>query len=307
MTKDNLKTYLTTKEVAALLDVNEKIVYQLINEKGLPATKVTGKWLFPRHLVEKWLEKHVVNHPGKALDFEAELVIVIGSNDLLLERTLSLYNKRHAKSVAVFGSVGSLRGIWALKDGLCHIATAHLLESDEKNYNFAYLREHFGEFLPVVVNFCFREQGLLVAPGNPKNIKSLKDLTRDDITYANRPKGTGTRVLLEHELKKLGVSFQKIRGFENEFNTHLEVGLEVLSGRADTGLAIRAIAKLLGLDFIPIKRERYDLLIPKDTFFQKNIQKLLGLLQEEDFKRLAVELTGYDVSQAGRIVFPQDD
>ncbi len=304
MTENYYKTYLTTKEVANLLDVNEKIVYQLINEKGLPATKVTGKWLFSRQLVERWLEKHIINHPGSGGGFERNVLIIIGSNDLLLEKALSLFNRNCGEFVVVFGSVGSFLGIKALKEGKCDVATAHLLESHEEDYNFSYLRELLGEPIPAVVNFCFRKQGVLVAPGNPKHIKSIADLVRDDVLFVNRARGTGTRLLLEHEMQKLGISPEKIKGYENEMGTHLEVGIEILAGRADAGLGIEAVAQILGLDFIPIKKERYDLLIPKEMFFQKKVQQFLSFLQQDVFKQLGNQLAGYDISQSGQLIFP---
>ena len=305
MTRNFFKTYLTTKEVAELLDVNEKIVYQLITEKGLPATKITGKWLFPRHLVQEWLESHVINHPGTSVKFQKNLLIIVGSNDLLLERTINLFNKLYPESPAVFGLIGSFGGLKILKERHCHIAGAHLLESNEKEYNFAYLKEYLNEPLPAVINFCFREQGLLLAPGNPKGINSIKDLARKDVILANRPCGTGTRLLLDHELQKAGIKPEQVKGYKNEFPSHLDVGIEVLSGRADVGIGIKAVASLLGLEFIPLRRERYDLFIPRDVFFEEHVQRFLSLLQEKRFYRLAEELSDYDVSQAGKMIFPK--
>ena len=298
------KTFLSTKEVAELLDVNEKVVYSLISEKGLPACKVTGKWIFPRHLVEKWIESHVINYPGDSPVTSETLLVIAGSNDPLMERTIALYNSKRGDTLAVFGSTGSLGGLKALNRKLCHIATSHLMHSDEEEYNFAYLEEHIDGPLPAVVNFCFREQGIMVAKGNPKRIENIASLAKTGIKIANRQKGTGTRLLLEHELKKAGIDPSKVNGYGSEFPTHLAVGLEVLSGRADAALGIKAVASLLNLDFIPVRKERYDLLILKDRFFDKPIQKFLGFLQDEAFKNLASTLDGYDLGMTGKMVFP---
>ncbi len=298
------KTFLSTKEVAELLDVNEKVVYSLISEKGLPACKVTGKWIFPRHLVEKWIESHVINYPGDSPVTSETLLVIAGSNDPLMERTIALYNSKRGDTLAVFGSTGSLGGLKALNRKLCHIATSHLMHSDEEEYNFAYLEEHIDGPLPAVVNFCFREQGIMVAKGNPKRIENIASLAKTGIKIANRQKGTGTRLLLEHELKKAGADPSKVNGYENEFPTHLAVGLEVLSGRADAALGIKAMASLLNLDFIPVRKERYDLLILKDRFFDKPIQRFLSFLQDEAFKNLASTLDGYDLGMTGKMVFP---
>ncbi|OAG26982.1 helix-turn-helix transcriptional regulator [Thermodesulfatator autotrophicus] len=302
MPRNNPKSYFSTKEVAEFLGVNEKVVYQLITEKGLPATKVTGKWLFPKHLVEAWLEKHVINHPGLGAETRENLLVIIGSNDPLLEKTIALYNRRYPDSPAVFASVGSMGGLRALSKRLCHIATAHLMEEDEREYNFAYLQERVEGPLPAVVNFCFREQGILLPPGNPQGIYSIADLVEKKLKVALRPEGTGTRILLEHELQKIGFSSKDLEG--EEYNSHLEVGLAIFTGKAQAGIAIKAVANLLGLDFIPVKQERYDLLIPKEFFFQENVQFFLALLQGDEFKDLASSLAGYNVKLAGRVIFP---
>jgi excisionase family DNA binding protein len=300
------KNFLSTKEVAELLDVNEKMIYTLVSEKGLPATKVTGKWLFPRRLVEQWLEGHIINYPRSArLPSSHGLLIMVGSHDILLEKTMAVFNRLYPDHLAVFGNVGSLGGLKALARGFCHMASSHLLQEDEQEYNFDFAHQELGSELPAVVNFCRREQGLLVAKGNPKVIKGVSDLKQAGIRIANRPKGTGTRLLLDHELEKEGLKGSQIDGYNREFRSHLDVGLEVLSGRADATPAIRPIVNLLDLDFVPLRWERYDLLVSKDRFFEEGVQLFLGLFHEPAFKKLAEGLDGYDLSLCGKIVFPQ--
>lgn len=301
------KTLLNTREVAHFLDVNEKVVYSLIADKGLPATKATGKWLFPRHLVEQWLESRTTNYPKGAdsLPPYHGLLIISGSNDILLDRTISLFNRLYPEHVAVFGNVGSQGGLKALARGLCHIASSHLLEKDEEEYNFEFAFHEFKNELPAVVNFCQREQGLLVAKGNPRGIKGISSLGQPGIKVANRPPGTGTRLLLDCELERAGIKGTQLEGYDREFRSHLEVGLEVLSGRADAGLAIRPVESLLGLEFVPLRWERYDFLISRDRFFEQGVQLFLGVLHEPPFQELAKELNGYDLSLCGKMVFPQ--
>jgi excisionase family DNA binding protein len=300
------KNFLSTKEVAELLDVNEKMIYSLVSEKGLPATKVTGKWLFPRRMVEQWLESHIINYPRSArLPSSHGLLILVGSHDILLEKTMVLFNRLYPDHLAVFGNVGSLGGLKALARGLCHMASSHLLQEDEEEYNFDFVHKELGSELPAVVNFCRREQGLLVAKGNPKAIKGVSDLKQTGIRIANRPEGTGTRLLLDHELEKAGLKGPQIEGYDREFRSHLDVGLEVLSGRADATPAIRSTVNLLDLDFVPLRWERYDLLLSKDRFFEVGVQLFLGLFREPAFKKLAEGLDGYDLSLCGKIVFPQ--
>ncbi len=295
----------STKEVARFLNINEKMVYALVSEKGLPATKVTGKWLFPRHLVEQWIETHTINYPENAgqLPIYQGLLIVAGSNDLLLDRTLSLYNRLDSGHVAVFGNLGSMGGLQALRKNLCHMASSHLLQEDETEYNFDFAFKELDK-MPAVVNFCRREQGILVAKGNPKSISTVADLGRPGIKIVNRSLGTGTRLLLDRELKKAGLKGEKIDGYANEVQRHLDLGIEILSGRADAGPGIRAVAGLLNLDFLPLRWERFDLMISKERFFDENIQGFLGLLHEKTFKTLSDEICGYDLSLSGKMVFP---
>ncbi|MDY7031844.1 MAG: helix-turn-helix transcriptional regulator [Thermodesulfobacteriota bacterium] len=301
------KTLFSTKEVAEFLSINEKMVYTLISEKGLPATKVTGKWLFPRDLVEQWLENHTINNPRitRPLHLYHGLLIISGSNDILLDRTISLFNSRYTEHVAVFGNIGSMGGLRALKRNLCHIASCHLLQEDEEEYNFDFASQELGTSLPVLVNFCLRNQGLLVAKGNPKAISAFSDLGRPEIRMVNRPKGTGTRLLLDKELEKVGLKGETIEGYDHEMRSHMDVALEVLAGRADVGLTIKPTAGLFGLDFIPIRWERYDLLIQRGYFFEQAVQLFFGLLHEPQFRKITEKLDGYDLSMCGKMVFPQ--
>jgi len=304
---DEMGILLSTKEVAQLLNINEKMVYGLISERGLPATKVTGKWLFPRNLVEQWIEANTINYPSTA-DCPAvsrSVLIVAGSNDILLDRVMALYNERFPGNIAVFGNLGSLGGLQALRQNFCHIASSHLLQEDSNDYNFE-IADRELDRMPAVVNFCRREQGILMMRGNPKEIETVADLARPGVRIVNRPLGTGTRMLLDRELQKAAVAGEKIEGYDRTVHRHLDVGLEILAGRADAGLGIRAVAALLGLDFRPLRWERYDLLISKERFFEAGVQQFLGLLREAAFLEMAESLKGYDTGSSGRILFPKD-
>ena len=297
---------LNTREVAEFLDINEKMVYSLVSDKGLPATKVTGKWLFPRHLVEKWLENETINYPKEKnpLPPYHGLLIICGSNDILLDKAVSLYNAMQSDQVAVFGNMGSMGGIRALRNNLCHMASSHLMQEDETEYNFDYAAEALGQ-MPAIVNFCHREQGLLLAKGNPRGINGIADLGAGGIKIVNRPKGTGTRLLLDGELQKAGINGDQIEGYGVECQRHLDVGLEILSGRADAGLGIRAVAGLLDLDFIALRWERFDFIIRKDRFFDQGVQLFLGILRNPAFEETVKGLSGYDLNDSGEMVFPQ--
>ena len=302
-----MKQLLSTKEVAQLLDINEKMVYSLVAEKGLPATKITGKWLFPRHLVEQWIETNTINYPkpSTSLPPYQGLLIITGSNDLLLDKTISLFNTLYPEHVAVFGNLGSMGGLRALRQNLCHMASSHLLQENENEYNFDFATKEL-EKMPAVVNFCKREQGILVQKGNPKKINEIADIARPGVRIVNRPLSTGTRLLFDRELNNAGIRGEKIEGYHNEQSRHMDIGLEILSGRADAGLGIKPVASLLGLEFIPVRWERYDLLITKERFFDKGVQLFIGLLQEQSFYDLTKMFDGYDVTLSGKIVYPQE-
>ena len=302
-----MEELLSTKEVAAYLDVNEKMVYTLVAEKGLPASKVTGKWLFPLKLVEQWVEANTINYPNTQVisSVESAVLVIAGSNDPLLGKAISLFNRKFGDILAVFGNLGSMGGLAALRRNRCHIASCHLLHSDESEYNFGFAEEELKR-MPAVVNFCQREQGLVVSPECAQKIKTIADLGKPGIRIVNRRLGTGTRLLLDKELEKAGISPEKMQGYDNEVDRHMDVGLEVLTGKADAGPAIRIVAQIFGLDFIPVRWERFDLLISKQRFFDKSIQTFLSLLYEQKFKDLVRPKDGYDLSLSGKMVYPAD-
>ncbi|MBT4288816.1 MAG: helix-turn-helix transcriptional regulator [Deltaproteobacteria bacterium] len=300
-------TLLSTKEAAKFLGVNEKMIYTLVSEKGLPATKITGKWLFPRHLIEQWLELNTINYPdpNSQLPKDQGLLIIAGSNDPLLEKAISLFNSIHSDYLAVFGNLGSMGGVKALLHNRCHMASSHLLQDDDTEYNFGFINSKPGK-TPALINFCKREQGIVVKKGNPKKIFSFTDFAKTGVKIINRQMGTGTRLLLDKELQKKGISNGKIKGYENEVFKHLDVGLEVLAGRVDAGPCIKPIASLLNLEFVPIRWERYDLLITKENFFDRAVQLFKEMLNEKRFKDLVESIKGYDLSLSGKMLFPKE-
>lgn len=302
-----MKKLLSTKEAAKFIGVNEKMIYTLISDKGLPATKVTGKWLFPQHLIEQWIEINTINYPKSQTPLPPYhgLLIIAGSNDIMLDKAISFFNAQHPEHIATFGNLGSMGGIRALQRRVCHMASSHLL-SDDNEYNFDFALKELDQ-MPAVINFCQREQGILIQKGNPKDIKTIDDLAKPNIIIANRPLGTGTRLLLDHELKKAGIKGENIKGYQNLVEKHLDAGLEVLSNKADAAPGIRAVAHILDLDFISFRWERFDLMIPKDHFFDKGVQIFLGMFHEKSFKNLFSKIKGYDLTLSGKMVYPVDN
>jgi putative molybdopterin biosynthesis protein len=195
----------------------------------------------------------------------------------------------------------------ALKRGEAHLAGTHLLDEETGEYNVPFIKRLLSDKKIILINLVYREQGLLVLKGNPKNIKGFEDLTRDDVIFVNRQAGAGTRLLTDKCLRELGISPKEVKGYEREEYTHMGVASAVLTGVADTGLAILASAVALGLDFTPVAKERYDLAIPHEFFQTEMIQYLMKIIREdEEFKEMVVRLGGYDISDMGKVMYAMD-
>lgn len=304
MIDSSIKAYLSTQEVSELLSINEKLVYSLISEKGLPATKITGKWLFPRHLVDKWFTSQIpgIRKAGIEQYADRDIIIMYGSDDPLLQKTLSLFH-REQQGTIFLANQGSIGGLASLQRGLCHVASCHLLRQEDRGYDDTNFADEMDDSPPVVVNFCQREQGIVTRKGNPKNIRSITDLAGPGVRIVNRPLGSGTRLFFDYEIARSEISTNAIRGYRQEASGCMDAGIEVLSGRADAAPATRMVADLLDLHFLPLRWERFDLLIAREQFFAQPIKSLINLLHGQAFKNLASMYSGYDLTFSGKL-FP---
>jgi molybdate-binding protein len=220
-------------------------------------------------------------------------VIFSGSHDLALEVATSSLSKY----VNVLGlPVGSLDGLVNLRQGLCHISGAHLRDENGA-YNTSYIRRIFPDREVKVITLANRTQGLMVRPGNPKNIKGIPDLTNPGVHFVNRNAGSGTRLWLDNELKKIGIQPDAIRGYDQTVKTHSEVAARIETGKADVSLGLQAAANQHGLDFTPLFEERYDLILPSEQ--EKVLSPLLDHLQTVEFQHTAESLTGYSTAHSG--------
>ncbi len=227
-------------------------------------------------------------------------VVVIGSHDITID-VLADEIRRRGHSIRISsGNVGSLGGLMALRKGTCHVAGSHLLDTETGEYNIAYVKRYLKGISVSIFHLVLRDQGLILARGNPKGIGGIHDLTREDVTFVNRQAGSGTRVLFDYKLEQLGVMPEGIKGYGHEEFTHMAVAVDVLSGAADCGLGIFAAAKALKLDFIPIEKEQYDLIIPSSILENRNIQSILDTIESRDFKDRVTALGGYDPSKSGQ-------
>jgi putative molybdopterin biosynthesis protein len=198
-------------------------------------------------------------------------------------------------------NVGSLGGLVALRDGLCHIAGSHLLDPATGEYTLPYVDRLFGADADVaVIRLVDRDQGLIVAPGNPLGLIGVEDLAAPGLRYVNRQRGAGTRVLLDHELARLGIEPGAVPGYTREEHTHLAVAAAVAAGRADAGLGILAAARAFGLDFVPVAREPYDLVLRTQDLTSGQLAPLWTLLARGDFHAEVEKLGGYSCAETGR-------
>jgi putative molybdopterin biosynthesis protein len=227
-------------------------------------------------------------------------IVVVGSHDLVLDLAASELRAADPGVTLASSNVGSLGGLVALRDGLCHIAGSHLLDPATGEYTLPYVDRVLGGRDVAVVRLVHREQGLIVAPGNPLGLTGIDDLARDGLRYVNRQRGAGTRVLLDHELARRGTAPDAIAGYAREEHTHLAVAAAVAAGRADAGLGVMAAARAFGLDFVPVTREPYDLVLAAETLEDPVTAPLWALLESAGFREAVEALGGYGTDEMGR-------
>ena len=300
---------MNTKEVARYLGIHEKQVYLLIKSRRIPSTRVTGKWLFPKRLIDEWIETNarqgLIEARKKVKEISGAL-ISSGSNDPLLDILQAELRKHHPELYLFSTNIGSTEGLKALNAGYTDISWAHLYDPKSDEYNIPYLKLFLPNIKAVVINLFYREIGFIVHPGNPLKIKGFKDLIKKDVLFINRQRGSGTRLFIDQKLNELDINPRRIKGYENEVNTHLEVGFSILNKKANVGVGTIAISKLLGLHFIPATKERFDMIVRQDFFFNKGIQAIIDLLREREFVEKIEGIGGYDLRDAGKIIYSHE-
>ena len=292
--------FLTTREVADYLRIKERRVYELVRQRAIPCTRVTGKWLFPKDLVDLWLADSLEGEAGAR---PAPPPVVAGSHDPLLDWAV----RESGCGLALLPG-GSLDGIERFGQGEAVVAGLHLFEAEGGDYNVATVRDTFGGRHPtagglVLIEWAWRQQGLVVAAGNPKGVASLKDLADKRLRVVRRQPEAGSRLLLAHLLEQEGLGLDDLALTEETARGETDLGLAILEGRAEAGFAIEAAARTLKLDFIPLVRERYDLLIGRRDYFEAPFQDLLAFTRGESFRKRAAQMGGYDVSGLGKVRF----
>ncbi len=231
----------------------------------------------------------------------ANTIVIIGSHDITVDILSDEIREKDSVIRIASGNVGSLGGLLALKKGTAHVAGAHLLDTATGEYNISYIQKYLKRVPVHVFSLVVRDQGLIIQRGNPRQVRGIGDLTRDDLSFVNRQPGSGTRILFDYKLQEMGIDPSQIRGYDNEEYTHMNVAVAVLNGMADVGLGIMAAAKALDLDFIPVLSEQYDLVIPSPFVNDHKIQLLISVARSKEFRNRVEALGGYNPEKSGAL------
>jgi putative molybdopterin biosynthesis protein len=284
--------YLTTAELCDYLRLKERTIYDLVARRAIPCSRATGKLLFPRGLIDRWMEAHV-EMTGAAR--AAPPPIVAGSSDPLLDWAL-----RESGSGLATLFEGSGAGLKRFAAGEAVAIGLHLLGTDS-NYNVEAVRALAGVTDVVLLQWAWREQGLVVKRGNPLAITSIEDLASKRPCIILRQPGAGAEVLLERLLSEAGLKRDALTAVARTALTETDVALAITDGAADCGLAIGASARRFGLDFVPLKRERFDIALRRRSYFESPLQKLFAFTRTASFREQAEALGFYDVSGTGTV------
>jgi excisionase family DNA binding protein len=297
---------MSTREVAEYLRIKERKVYDLVREKRIPCTRVTGKWLFPRHLIDLWVAEST-DVPFVTAATPVAPPVAAGSHDPLFD--WALRESGCALAMLAGGSLDGLRRLVAGEAVLCglHVFDAESFDGDggagDDAYNVSIVRDICRGMDVVLVEWAWRQQGLVLAPGNPLGVDSLSDLAARKVRVVTRQHEAGSQLLFVHLLSEAGIKLADLDIPGQPALSETDLGLAVLEGRADAGLAVASVAHQFRLDFLPLHRERYDILVRRRDYFEAPFQTLLGFCRGEAFQARAGEMTGYGVSGLGRIVY----
>ena len=237
----------------------------------------------------------------KPIEEVLRTIVAIGSHDMVLDLIASRLSRTSGGPGLASANVGSMGGLLAIRRGEAHIAGTHLMDEESGEYNVAFIRRYIPNRRVALVHLAARTQGLMVKRGDPLNVSSLADLTRPDVRFVNRQRGSGTRVLLDYELRRAGIDAGEVKGYNREEYTHLAVAATVSGDKADTGLGILPAARAMGLDFIPLFSEEYDLVIPAEFYESDLLGPMMDLIRSPGFRIEVEALGGYDTGKMGSL------
>ncbi|MCB8816097.1 substrate-binding domain-containing protein [Desulfosporosinus shakirovi] len=309
---------LTPQEVADVLKISKSTVYDLIKRRELNAYRAGKKLRVDLEDVENYKNKTKDSKPITTFspdpsNYVSSLIyekmqhrnssFIISGQDLILD-VLCRYLDRHPKGIRALRSYeGSYNAIYALYQGEVQVATAHMWDGKTGEYNVPFVERMLPGTPTVIIRLASRMQGFYVAKGNPKNIKDWNDLCRSDIAIINREKGSGTRILLDEHLRKMGISGRSINGYMREFHSHLAIASTVARGDADLGIGNeKACLQVQGIDFIPLQEEQYDMVIKKEDLNRPAFNAIFEIIRSEEFKFELQGLGGYDLTELGKVI-----
>ena len=285
---------MTTKEVAAYLRIKERRVYELVRQRAIPCTRVTGKWLFPKTLIDLWLADRAEGERPSG----PPPPVIAGSQDPLLDWAV----RESGCGLALLAG-GSLDGLKRFAEGAAVAAGLHLFDAETGDFNVPAVSGTVPALGVVLIEWARRRQGLVVASGNPLGISTLRDLKDKGARVVRRQPEAGSYLLLAHLLEREGLTIEDLACIEETARSETDLGLAILEGRADAGLAVEAAARTLKLDFVPLMEERYDVLMRRRDYFEPPIQNLLAFARSAAFRERATQMGGYDLSDAGMVRF----
>ena len=291
-----MRELLTTEEAADYLRLSERKLYELVADRAVPCSKVTGRWLFSRAALDRWVSAGLIAPAGLAQ--VAAPPIVGGSHDPLLEWAL-----RESNSGLASLPEGSEEGLRRLTQSEVMVAAIHLhrLDGDDETANLDAVTDAPGLHDAVVLGFARREQGILVAPGNPLALSDMASIATSRARMAQRPAGAGAQLLLLALLARADISLDDLKLAKPAFPTGPDIAQAIRAGRIDCGIATRSVARAAGLDFLPLAWERFDLVLRQRDYFMKGPQALFNFMRSSVLRDRAAELGGYDVSDAGAV------
>ena len=268
-------------------------MHSLINADGVMPIKESKEGIFSGDFTDVYILKSKNKIKNN--------LMMIGSHDLAVDKLINQIKKNKENFELNIQSVGSMSGLVSLKRGECQLAGAHLLEPETGEYNISYINDLFKNEKMAVINLVHREQGLMVKKNNPKRLNDINSLKDENVKFINRQRGSGTRVLLDYLLKTNNIDKTNIKGYDKEELTHMGAAVQVAEGTADAALGIRAAASAVGLDFIPIKKEKYDIILKKKSLEDPRIKRLIKIIKSSPFQKAVKELKGYDLKNSGEI------
>ncbi|QKE73736.1 helix-turn-helix transcriptional regulator [Arthrobacter citreus] len=301
----------TIEEVSQFLKVSKLTIYDLVKKGELPVFRVGRQMRIAGNDLDNYIKNHKTNQPTtlSASVFEPRRSnpkesnnIVISGQDLVLD-ILGKHIEKNSTYKSLRSFTGSLNSLISMYNGECDVVSLHLFDGDTGEYNLPYLKKILVGYPYILINLLSRKAGLYVKKGNPLNITSWSDLSREDVKIINREKGSGARILLDEQLRINDISYKYIKGYEHEENNHLSVASAVATGVGDVGVGIEKAAKMIGIDFIPLITEQYDLVILKNAKNEHLINIVKDILSSHQFQSEVDSIGDYDTTKTGKVLF----